>query len=42
MIREAGADGQIAGQLVVFSSVLSVFALFVTILILWTIGLLGI
>ena len=42
MAQQAGADGQLAGQLVVFSSVLSVFALFVTILILRTIGLLGI
>lgn len=42
MAQQAGADGQLAGQLVVFSSVLSIFTLFVTILILRTIGLLGI
>ena len=42
MAQQAGADGQLAGQLVVFSSVLSTFTLFVTILILRTIGLLGI
>ena len=42
MAEQAGADGQLAGQLVVFSSVLSIFTLFVTILILRTIGLLGI
>ena len=42
MAQQAGADGQLAGQLVVFSSVLSIFSLFVTILILRTIGLLGI
>ena len=41
MAQQAGADGQLAGQLVVFSSVLSIFTLFVTILILRTIGLLG-
>ena len=40
MAQQAGADGQLAGQLVVFSSVLSIFTLFVTILILRTIGLL--
>lgn len=34
MAQEAGADGQLAGQLVVFSSVLSIFTLFVTIFIL--------
>ncbi len=34
MAQQAGADGQLAGQLVVFSSVLSIFTLFVTILIL--------
>ena len=39
MAQQAGADGQLAGQLVVFSSVLSIFTLFVTILILRTIGL---
>ena len=42
MAQQAGADGQLAGQLVVFSSVLSIFTLFVTILILRAIGLLGI
>ncbi len=42
MAQQAGADGQLAGQLVVFSSVLSIFTLFVTILILRTVGLLGI
>ena len=42
MAQQAGADGQLAGQLVVFSSLLSIFTLFVTILILRTIGLLGI
>ena len=42
MAQQAGADGQLAGQLVVFSSVLSIFTLFVTILILRTMGLLGI
>ena len=42
MAQQAGADGQLAGQLVVFSSVLSIFTLFVTILILRKIGLLGI
>ena len=42
MAQQEGADGQLAGQLVVFSSVLSIFTLFVTILILRTIGLLGI
>lgn len=42
MAQQAGADGQLDGQLVVFSSVLSIFTLFVTILILRTIGLLGI
>ena len=42
MAQQSGADGQLAGQLVVFSSVLSIFTLFVTILILRTIGLLGI
>ena len=41
MAQQAGADGQLAGQLVVFSSVLSIFTLFVTILRLRTIGLLG-
>ncbi len=30
MAQQAGADGQLAGQLVVFSSVLSIFTLFVT------------
>ena len=42
MAQQAGADGQLAGQLVVFSSVLSIFTLFVTIFILRTVGLLGI
>ena len=42
MAQQAGADGQLAGQLVVFSSVLSIFTLFVTIFLLRTIGLLGI
>ena len=42
MAQQAGADGQLAGQLVVFSSVLSIFTLFVTIFILRTMGLLGI
>lgn len=42
MAQQAGADGQLAGQLVVFSSVLSIFTLFVTIFILRTMGLLGV
>lgn len=42
MARQAGADGQLAGQLVVFSSVLSIFTLFVTIFILRTMGLLAV
>lgn len=42
MAQQAGADGQLAGQLVVFSSVLSIFTLFVTIFILRTMGLLAI
>ena len=42
MAQQAGADGQLAGQLVVFSSVLSIFTLFVTIFILRSLGLLGI
>ena len=42
MAQQAGADGQLAGQLVVFSTVLSIFTLFVTIFILRTVGLLGI
>ena len=42
MAQQAGADGQLAGQLVVFSSVLSIFTLFVTIFLLRTMGLLGI
>ena len=42
MAQQAGADGQLAGQLVVFSSVLSIFTLFVTIFILWTMGLLAV
>lgn len=40
MAQQAGADGQLAGQLVVFSSVLSIFTLFVTIFILRTMGML--
>ena len=42
MAQQAGADGQLAGQLVVFSSVLSIFTLFVTIFILRTMGLLAV
>ena len=42
MTQQAGADGQLAGQLVVFSSVLSIFTLFVTIFILRTMGLLAV
>ena len=42
MAQQAGADGQLAGQLVVFSSVLSIFTLFVTIFILRTMGMLGV
>ena len=42
MAQQAGADGQLAGQLVVFSSVLSIFTLFVTIFILQTMGLLAV
>lgn len=41
MAQQAGADGQLAGQLVVFSSVLSIFTLFVTIYILRTMGMLA-
>lgn len=41
MAQQAGADGQLAGQLVVFSSVLSIFTLFVTIFILRTLGMLA-
>ena len=41
MAQQAGADGQLAGQLVVFSSVLSIFSLFVTIFILRTMGMLA-
>lgn len=41
MAQQAGADGQLAGQLVVFSSVLSIFTLFVTIFILRMLGLLA-
>ena len=41
MAQQAGADGQLAGQLVVFSSVLSIFTLFVTIFILRTMGMLA-
>ena len=41
MAQEAGADGQLAGQLVVFSSVLSIFTLFVTIFILRQMGMLA-
>lgn len=42
MAQQAGADGQLAGQLVVFSSVLAIFTLFVTIFILRTMGLLAV
>lgn len=42
MAQQARADGQLAGQLVVFSSVLSIFTLFVTIFILRTMGLLAV
>lgn len=42
MAQQAGADGQLAGHLVVFSSVLSIFTLFVTIFILRTMGLLAV
>ena len=42
MAQQAGADGQLAGQLVVFSSVLPIFTLFVTIFILRTMGLLAV
>ena len=42
MAQQAGVDGQLAGQLVVFSSVLSIFTLFVTIFILRTMGLLAV
>lgn len=42
MAQQAGADEQLAGQLVVFSSVLSIFTLFVTIFILRTMGLLAV
>ena len=42
MAQQAGADGQLAGQLVVFSSVLSIFTLFVTIFVLRTMGLLAV
>ena len=41
MAQQAGADGQLAGQLVVFSSVLSIFTLFITIFILRTMGMLA-
>lgn len=41
MAQQAGADGQLAGQLVVFSSVLSIFTLFVTIVLLRGMGLLN-
>ena len=41
MAQQAEADEQLAGQLVVFSSVLSIFTLFVTILILRQMGLLS-
>lgn len=41
MAQQAGADGQLAGQLVVFSSVFSIFTLFVTIFILRTMGMLA-
>ena len=42
MAQQAGADGQLAGQLVVFSSVLSIVTLFVTIFVLRTLGMLSI
>ena len=41
MAQQAGADGQLAGQLVVFSSVLSIFTLFMTIFILRMLGMLA-
>ena len=41
MAQQAGADEQLAGQLVVFSSAASVFTLFVTIFILRQLGYLG-
>lgn len=41
MAQQAGADEQLAGQLVVFSSVVSIFTLFVTIFILRQMGLLN-
>ncbi|MBU3877740.1 AEC family transporter [Faecalicatena sp. AGMB00832] len=41
MAQQAEADEQLAGQLVVFSSVVSIFTLFVTILILRQMGLLS-
>lgn len=39
MAQQAGADEQLAGQLVVFSSIVSIFTLFVTIFILRQMGL---
>lgn len=41
MAQQAGADEQLAGQLVVFSSIVSIFTLFVTIFILRQMGLLN-
>ena len=41
MAQQAGADEQLAGQLVVFSSAVSIFTLFVTIFILRQMGLLN-
>ena len=41
MAQQAGADEQLAGQLVVFSSIVSIFSLFVTIFILRQMGLLN-
>lgn len=41
MAQQAGADEQLAGQLVVFSSMVSIFTLFVTIFILRQMGLLN-
>ena len=41
MAQQAGADDQLAGQLVVFSSAVSIFTLFVTIFILRQMGLLN-
>lgn len=41
MAQQAGADEQLAGQLVVFSSVAAIFTLFITIFLLRQIGYLG-